>query len=178
MEREDKALIQQSQILAYPEPDRYDLEYMQRFLHNKNHMDLSLLGPDATVWGSISEPKSYSSDLAALCPRQKEDPFSSWVVDNAITKLVNCGCAPFMKLSRAHMQGIIGYEDVQVFKITYWITSVIASLLPISSIVVLYKIQSTPARLGVIAAFNVLVSLCLNAFTNAKRAEVFAITAA
>ncbi|KAF1970509.1 hypothetical protein BU23DRAFT_582048 [Bimuria novae-zelandiae CBS 107.79] len=149
-----------------------------RFLHSKQHMDLSLLGPDATTWGSVSEPHSHSPDLASLCPRRKEDPFSNWVADNAITKLVRCGCACFMKSSRAHMRGIVGYEDVRVMQVTYWLTSVIASLLPIGSIVILYKVHSMAARLGIIAAFNVLVSLCLNAFTNAKRAEVFAITAA
>ncbi|OAG07178.1 uncharacterized protein CC84DRAFT_1089552 [Paraphaeosphaeria sporulosa] len=176
--RIDEALIQQSRVLSYPEPDRYDLEYMQRFLHSKAHMDLCLLGPDAAIWGSLSKPDSHSPDLASLCPRKKEDPFSNWVVDNAITKLVRCGCSCFLRSSRADMRGIIGYEDIKVMQITYWMTSVIASLLPIGSIVILYKVQSTAARLGIIAAFNVLVSLCLSAFTNAKRAEVFAITAA
>ncbi|KAL1600692.1 hypothetical protein SLS60_007080 [Paraconiothyrium brasiliense] len=174
----DEALIQQSRVLSYPEPDQYDLKYMQRFLHSKHHMDLCLLGPDATIWGSLSEPHSHSPDLASLRPRKKEDPFSNWVVDNAITKLVRCGCACFLRSSRADMRGIIGYEDEKVMQITYWMTSVIASLLPIGSIVILYKVQSMAARLGIIAAFNVLVSLCLSVFTNAKRAEVFAVTAA
>ncbi|KAF2441969.1 hypothetical protein P171DRAFT_366077 [Karstenula rhodostoma CBS 690.94] len=174
----NEALIQQSRVLSYPEPDQYDLKYMQRFLHSQEHMDLCLLGPDATIWGSLSEPHSHSADLASLCPRKKEDPFSNWVVDNAITKLVRCGCSCFLRSSRADMRGIIGYEDVKVMRITYWMTSVIASLLPIGSIVILYKAHSTAARLGIIAAFNMLVSLCLSAFTNAKRVEVFAITAA
>lgn len=76
------------------------------------------------------------------------------------------------------MHGIIGYQDAKVLQITYWMTSVIASLIPIGSIIVLYKVHSMAARLGIIAGFNVLVSLCLSIFTDAKRAEVFAITAA
>lgn len=151
---------------------------MQTFLHSKQHMDLCLLGPDATIWGSLSRPQSHSLDLVTLCPRKKEDPFSNWVVDNAIEKLFRYGCACFLRPSRANMRGIIGYEDGKIMQITYWLTSVIASLLPIGSIVILYKVHSMAARLGIIAAFNVLVSLCLSAFTNAKRAEVFAITAA
>jgi hypothetical protein len=51
-------------------------------------------------------------------------------------------------------------------------------LIPIASIVVLYQVQSMSARLGIIAAFNVLVAVCLMGFANAKRAEVFAISAA
>ncbi|KAF1956372.1 hypothetical protein CC80DRAFT_473276 [Byssothecium circinans] len=171
----DEALIQQAQILAYPEPDRWDLTYMQGFLQSPQGMGLPLRGPDGIVWGMVSTPKSYSPDLITLCPRQKEDPFSGWVVEKAITRLFCC-LRLFKKPSRIH--GVIGYEDTKVLKITYWITSVLASLIPIVSIVVLYCVHSMPARLGIIGAFNISLSACLVGFTNAKRAEVFAITAA
>lgn len=172
----DKALVQQAQILSYPEPDRCDLKYVQNFLHNKETMGLSLRGPDATVWGSVSARTEHSPDLITLCPRQKEDPFSGWVVEKALSNLFRCGCARFMKPSKIH--GVIGFEDVKVLKITYCIMSILASLIPIASIVVLYVVHSMPARLGIIGAFNVLISICLVAFTSAKRSEVFAITAA
>lgn len=171
----DEALVQQAQILAYPEPDRCDLTYVQNFLHHKEALGLSLRGPDAKVWGSVSEPKKHSPDLITLCPRQKEDPFSGWVVEKAISNLFRCGCARFMKPSKIH--GVIGYEDVKVLKITYCLMSILASLIPIASIVVLYTVHSMPARLSIVGAFNVLISICLVAFTNAKRSEVFAITA-
>lgn len=57
-------------------------------------------------------------------------------------------------------------------------TSILASVIPIASIAVLYYVQSMPARFAIIAAFNILVSVCLSGFTNAKRSEVFAVTAA
>lgn len=170
--------IQQCQILSYPEPDAYDLKFMQRFLHSPDHMDLALLGPDANIWGSLTARQSYSRDLTSLCPRQKEDPFSSWVATNAVSMLKKRGWNRMLRSSRAYARGIVAYEDARIFQITYWITSVVASLLPISSILILYRVQSTSARLGIVVLFNVLVSLCLNAFTSAKRAEVFAITAA
>lgn len=74
--------------------------------------------------------------------------------------------------------GVVGHEDKLVYRVTYWITSIVASLVPIASIAILYCVQSMPARLGVIAAFNVLVSVCLMGLANARRADVFAITAA
>jgi hypothetical protein len=76
------------------------------------------------------------------------------------------------------VHGVVGYEDTTIYRITYWITSILASLILIISIVVLYLVHSMPARLGTIAGFNILVSICLMALTNAKRAEIFAITAA
>lgn len=146
---------------------------MQNFLQNEDAMGVPFSGPDAFIWGSVQERKRHSRDLITLCPRQKEDPFSSWVAEKVITKLF-C-CLRFKKPSRKH--GVIGYYDSKVLKITYWITSILASLVPILSIIVLYSIHSMPKRLGMIAAFNVLISICLVAFTSAKRVEVFAVAA-
>jgi hypothetical protein len=131
---------------------------------------LALLGDDAAVWGSMSQRNSYKPDLVALKPRVKKDTFSVWAAENG-TRF-----ARFMKPSPVH--GVGGYEDTIIFRITYWITSILASLILIASIVVLYFVHSMPARLGTIAAFNILVSVCLMGLTNAKRTEVFAITAA
>lgn len=148
---------------------------MQNFLETKEMGPLALECLDAEVWGSVQERKEYSPDLVTLSPRQKEDPFSSLVVEKAIT-ICQCCFDRFKKSSRIH--GVVGYEDSTILKITFWITSIVASLIPIASIVVLYRVQSMAARLGIIAAFNVLISVCLSAFTNARRSEVFAVTAA
>lgn len=137
---------------------------------------LALRGLDATVWGSLKDPESWNPDLAALCPRTTEDPFSSWVARRAITIISRCGCARFKKPMRIH--GVIGYEDATVLKITSWMTSILASLMPVASISILYSVHSMPARLAVIGTFNLLISVCLSGFTNAKRSEVFAVTAA
>ncbi|CAO2647111.1 Nn.00g080330.m01.CDS01 [Neocucurbitaria sp. VM-36] len=154
----------------------WDLHYLQDYLHAPEMGPLALTGGDSTIWGSKTDRKSHASDLIALRPRAKKDAFSMWAAENTIFNLLKCGCTRFMKPSRVH--GVVGYEDSTIYRITYWITSVLASLIPIASIVVLYRVQSMPARLAIIAAFNVLVSICLMGFANAKRAEVFAITAA
>jgi hypothetical protein len=167
----DNALEQQARILAYPKPDQWDLTYMQNFLQG---MDVPISSPDGLIWGKVSDRKAHSPDLITLSPRPKEDPFSGWVGEQAIKKLF-C-CLRLKKPSRIH--GVIGYEDTSVLKITYWVSSILASLLLVASITVLYCIHSMPARLGVIGAFNVMMSLCLIAFTNATRTETFAIPTA
>jgi hypothetical protein len=172
----DTALIQQHTIHGYRKPAKWDLQYMQDYLQEDAMGPLALTGDDAGVWGSMQYRKSYSPDLVTLCPRAKKDPFSRWAAENTILNLFRCGCARFMKPSRVH--GVVGYEDSTIHRITYWITSIFASLIPIASIVVLYCVHSMPARLAIIAAFNVLVSICLMGLANAKRAEVFAVTAA
>ena len=136
----------------------------------------ALTGEDGDIWGSACHRESYKPDLVTLCPRAKKDAFSAWAAESTITNLFRCGCARIKKPSRIH--GVVGYEDSTIYRITYWITSILASLIPIASIAVLYRVQSMTARLGIIAGFNVLVSICLMGLANAKRAEVFAITAA
>ncbi|KAI4920753.1 uncharacterized protein J4E92_008397 [Alternaria infectoria] len=170
------ALTQQAKILKYPQPSTWDLHHIQNYLQSAAMGDLALNGPDAEIWGSACNRKSYKPDLVTLCPRAKKDAFSAWAAESTITNLFRCGCARHMKPSRVH--GVVGYEDSTIYRITYWITSILASLIPIASIAVLYRVQSMTARLGIIAGFNVLVSICLMGLANAKRAEVFAITAA
>ena len=169
-------MIQQAMILKYPEPSAWDLHHIQDYLGSKNMGPCAMIGEDSLIWGSKALRNSHKPDLVALRPRVKKDAFSVWAAESTIFNIFNCGCYKFMKPSQVH--GAIGYEDSSVYRVTYWFTSILASLIPIASIVILYQVQSMPARLGIIAVFNVLVSVCLMGFANAKRAEVFAVTAA
>ena len=156
--------------------DKWDIDFLQRFLMTKDMGSLALVGDDATTWGSLGNPNGYSPDLVALRPRHNEDLFSGWVAKNAATNFFFSCCTKLRKPSPVH--GVVGFEDSTIFRVTAWITSILASLLLIASIVVLYVVHPMKARLGIIASFNLLVSTCLSTFTKAKRAEVFAITTA
>jgi hypothetical protein len=133
---------------------------------------------DGDIWGSLTDPKEHSPDLITLCPRPRVD------VEVEPSSGANAVDQKFSKFIWS-LKSRIGperygdlFDDAKSLRFTYWIASILASLIPIASITVLYCIHSMPARLAAISAFNVLVSVCLIAFTNAKRAEVFAITAA
>ncbi|EMD62725.1 hypothetical protein COCSADRAFT_93919 [Bipolaris sorokiniana ND90Pr] len=171
-----QVLKEYTSILKYPKPSPWDLHHMQNYLQTSEMGSNALTGDDARIWGSVLDRDSQNPDLITLCPREKKDAFSAWAAESTIINLLRCGCARFMKPSRVH--GVVGYQDGTIYRVTYWFTSILASLIPIASIAVLYRVQSMSARLGIIAGFNVLVSICLMALTGAKRAEVFAITAA
>jgi hypothetical protein len=49
---------------------------------------------------------------------------------------------------------------------------------PIASIAVLANVESQTAKLGGIAPFNALITLCLNIFTEAKPTDCVSVTAA
>lgn len=173
----DEAIVRQATILRYPEPGLWDLHHVQNYLQSPEMGNQQgLIGPDATIWGSYERKTQHKPDLVALRPRAKKDPFSVWAAESTIQNLFRCGLTRFMEPSKLH--GAVGYEDGTIYRITYGFTSILASLIPIASIVVLYQVQSMSARLGIIAAFNVLVAVCLMGFANAKRPEIFAITAA
>ncbi|KAH7118967.1 hypothetical protein B0J11DRAFT_81939 [Dendryphion nanum] len=170
------ALIQFSIMAKMERPAKGDLKYMRSFLMSNEMGGLIFHGEDMMTWGEHSNPDKCAPDLVALHPRQTEDPFSMWVARNALPGLECTGWARLKKISKIH--GVVSVEDSSIFRFTSWTTSIVASLVPIASILVLYTVSSMKARLGIIAAFNLLISFCVATFTNAKRSEVFAVTAA
>ena len=178
----DEALIQQARLLELREPDPYDLRDLQHFLGNEEMMGVwALGGDDRETWGSVIEPDKRKHDLVGLRTRYREDSFSRWVADHAVV-LFKCGWARFKKPKKA--TGAVGYYDSSVLRITFWMTSMIASLIPIASIMVLISLSDKPVtkaqrgQVGTIAAFNILISACLTVLNDAKRTEVFAVNAA
>lgn len=169
--------MQQYAILNYSNPEKWDLHRMQDYLQSTDMGQLALEGFDANIWGSVLDRLDHKPDLVALRPRAREDPFSKWLNENAITALFRWGYTR-KKMEASPKHGMVGYEDTTVYRITYWFTNILASLLLVASIAILYAVESIPARLGIIAVFNVVVSICLMGLVDAKRAEVFAITAA
>ena len=155
------------------EPSQFDLEDLQTYF---SEMGYPLEGLDEDIWGILSDESSpRAPDLVVLRPRQEEDSFSTWVVEKGWKSVLK----PWRhRLKRSRIYGLKGYADGKLFRITHWITSITASLILSISIIVLYCIKSTWARLGVMTGFNLVITVCLMALTKARRVDVFAITAA
>lgn len=134
-----------------------------------------LSGVDRWTWGTYDCPEDHAPDLIAVHPRLKADGFSRLIAEKAI-HLFRCGLGRCTKGDRNLGRKV--YYDSAVLTVTSWITCILASLLPIASILVLLNVQSLKTKLWVIAIFNVLMSVCLRTLTDAKRSEAFAITAA
>jgi hypothetical protein len=127
---------------------------------------IALEGEDAFSWDK--------SDIITLKEREKDDAFSKWVAEQTLFILKFFG--RWMKKSNVHGEVVI--YDSSILRATFWIMSIFVSLLPIASILVLVHLKTLKAKLGTIAAFNVLISVCLTYFANAKRTDVFTVTAA
>ncbi|KAF2643692.1 hypothetical protein P280DRAFT_537296 [Massarina eburnea CBS 473.64] len=170
----NKALYYQSALFRLERPDKFDLRDIQGFM-NDDSMGLPLTGPDQSIWGSCTEPDQFCKDgLVSLRPRERPDPFSKWLAEHAI--MFRHRVFKMFK-SPDSVHGMIGYHDSSVFRLTAWLNGMIASVLPVVSIVCLINVGTVVSRLGVIAGFNILISICLRVFTDAKRKDVFAVTA-
>lgn len=158
-------------------PKDFDMSFIRKYIASKDEgLAFALAGLDSEVWGSVKSPESCAKDLVTLRPRHDEDGFSKWVTGKGISKFFGLGGARFRKKSPVH--GFVSYEESDLLRITYNITTVLASALPIAAIAVLVYVQSMKAKLGIIAVFNIVLSLCLTVLTTAKRTEVFAVVAA
>lgn len=172
---QDETLYYYTCVQRLEHPDWFDMKDIQQFLGGPE-MERPLLGPDMDVWGDVSDPKSYVDDgLVALRPRERTDRFTSAVSERAISVI-----HLFNRLIKGRKATVVtlGYTDSTVTRITFWLTSFIASGIPVVCIIALMNLDSVTARLGAIAGFNGLIGLCLLAFTDAKRIDVFSITAA
>lgn len=136
----------------------------------------ALDGIDSEVWGTINEREGYEADIVALLPRKKKDMFTNLIANQGMTKWFQYRLDRFRKPSST--TGLVAYEENTLSRLTSLFSTAMASLLPITSIVILYYVQSMKARFGVIALFNVLLSCCLAFFTTARRTDIFAVTAA
>lgn len=169
-------LIQQLKIVSVNPPGSSDLRYIQRFLLSEDMDNGVLTGQDTGLWGSIDKPKEHAPDLLALLGRHNEDFFSKWVTDSVADKLIEL--QQRRKSAAAKKPRLDELTDKKMLRWTFMVASVLASALPILSIVILYWVRSIKVRLGLIAVFNIVCSFALACFTSAKRAEVFAVSAA
>jgi hypothetical protein len=136
--------------------------------------NLALFGKDRDTWGASDEPINPHSDLLTIASSGKRDPFSAWCSQRFIRWFYQIF---WHRLKPDDPEaGIVSYENQMLQKYTSYITTIVASLLPILAIVVLYCVASMNARLGVIGLFTVIFTVCLCFFTHATRGEIFIAT--
>lgn len=85
---------------------------------------------------------------------------------------------PQEELSRDGLHRIGRFNEKSISTTVAVINVLVAALLLIGSITGLYFVRSDAAKLGMLAAFTAAFALSLGLMTNARRAEIFAATAA
>jgi hypothetical protein len=172
----DDAVIQQSVLSRLADPTLHDLRSLQSWLERPNMGNLSLLGKDRDTWGSSDEPLKPNADLFSFQSNPDRDPFSKWWTQVFI-RWFHHKLWHRIKKSDDLESGIVSYEARTIQRHTAYTTTVVASLLPMLTIIVLYHVNSMNTRMGLIALFIILFTISLSLFTNSTRSEVFIATA-
>ncbi|KAL5322063.1 hypothetical protein ACEPPN_010032 [Leptodophora sp. 'Broadleaf-Isolate-01'] len=169
------AIIQQSVMGHLADPNPHHLRSLQQWLERPGMGNLALIGKDRNVWGTSDERISSNIDLLTVCPPGSRDSFSAWFTESFIHVIHKLVWRHLKKVDDPE-SGIASYEENVLHKYTSHITTIIASLLPILAIVVLYRVDSMNARLGLIALFTFTFTTALSFFTSATRGEIFIAT--
>lgn len=179
----NEVLIQQTTLAQISSPSKHDAEIMREWYLRKDRADLGgrpLIGDDRSTWGDIETSEDgteihtskHSSDLIAINGSSSDyDEATFWLAN----KFIPNWHEKFW--SRRHA-GIQAYPQSYLYRFTSVVATLLSSLLPVVSIVVLYLVHSMPARLGIIAAFTAGFSVVLSIITSASRIDNFAATAA
>ncbi|KAK0642456.1 hypothetical protein DIS24_g9024 [Lasiodiplodia hormozganensis] len=95
-----------------------------------------------------------------------------------LSKTLRSHWRPLGKRQQGSADGAEYYLERHVARLVAVISSVAAAMLLIGAVVALHFITKAGVRLGMIACFTILFVFSLGLLTNAKRAEIFAATAA
>jgi hypothetical protein len=169
----DDALLQQVTLSALPEPTPYSLRTLRHWLEAKHLGNLALIGEDQKIWSSDSQV----TDLIVIRGYPEMDSFSKWIAEKFLVWFHH-RFWPQMRKPGDLESGVAVYEDDKVLRYTSHTTTAVASLLPVVSSIILYRVQDVGVRLGLTALFTFIFGFCLAIFTNVQRREVFTAVAA
>ncbi|KAG4426053.1 hypothetical protein IFR04_000760 [Cadophora malorum] len=117
--------------------------------------------------------------MVALQGPTIDDVFTAWISESAIPafhKLWGRFCKE--PESDEHLRNTVLYSDSSLIRITKLLTTVLACLIPVVSIIILYTVDRMSKRLGIIGAFTATFSFFIGLVTSASLADIFAATAA
>ncbi|KAI1375119.1 hypothetical protein F4677DRAFT_446623 [Hypoxylon crocopeplum] len=77
-----------------------------------------------------------------------------------------------------HKTALHQYSDARIRFVVHTLGSVVSTIIPIVSVIVLYLARSMPLRLGLVCVFSVSFSIAMSVITDARRVEIYAATAA
>jgi hypothetical protein len=133
-----------------------------------------IFGIDGDSWDA-----KHERDLVSLKSHKSSDPFSKWLSGTFIPGY-------HRYFGRKHKQpvslnlgdGMFEYSDKTVRQATRFVSTLLASVIPLLSVTILYTVQSNILRLGIVTVLSSLFSVTLSLTTNARGIEVFAATSA
>jgi len=160
--------------LTLQQPLLKNIGFLQQWL-TRSDLGANFLAPEeSAVWNEAK----FRADLVSL----QSTGYSGKFFIKATDKLVGVfsrvfGWRRWLGEDKI-IHGLIDPKSSSLLLFIQFTTAILSSLLLMVSVVVLYFVHPTGARLGIIGGFTVVFSLCLVFFSGANRNEIFGATAA
>ncbi|KAH8885875.1 hypothetical protein GQ53DRAFT_658951 [Thozetella sp. PMI_491] len=154
-----EALLLQSRMEQLQRPNRRVLDTLRHWFSK----------PEPMLGGEAKRFLDDENDLVSLKPPAEIDYLSQFLRRHWRVKT---------ELTRDGRFKIGRFEDSSISLAVSAITIVVAAIFLIGSITGFYFVSNDVAKLAMIAAFTTAFALCISVMTNARRAEIFAATAA
>ena len=151
-------------------PTKVNLEFLRDWLRRPEMGNFPIISEDRDTWENV--------DLMVLDDQSQKDALTVWLSEWLIPRFhLAVGKHIKKPVTWAPSSGLSSYSDRGVQLVVDAVVTLTSSFLPMLSIVVLSWVDRKGVRLGVIAIFTTLFSLCLSLLTRARRVDIFAATA-
>lgn len=164
-------------VLKRADPDFCDLEFLQDWLQDRRGGDNFLRrcnAAEGTAWDS-EDSTTY------MTLSHRGDRFAAWISNKVLPVYHNTiGHKIHMsrELSTSSPYPIWDYKEHWFAAIAGAVCTILSSVLPCTSIIVLYIVRSMLAKLLLVVIFSCLFSLAMSLVSSGRRYEVFAATTA
>ncbi|KAI4164254.1 MAG: hypothetical protein LQ342_002219 [Letrouitia transgressa] len=168
----NSALLQFMDIQKLAQPMPRDIDFLREWLDRPEGGDFFLRGREADTW-------QVNSDFIKLCGQQSDMDALTRAIYNKIIPWYHSVWGHRVRPSKVReWDGVWVYDHAVLAAVANGISTMLASLLPASSILILYLLPKPATRLAVSVLFITLFSFVLTTVFTARRVDVFAATAA
>ena len=164
----DEALQAQAWLQSLDRPPKQVPEAMRKILEWDTDLRTSISEIDVEYLDLKN-----SQDIITLTPEHNREAFSRFLMNKLSWVLL-----PTKARQERRETGFTFLSDNRVRRTTRFVAVVLASILPILSIVILYYVRSSDIRIGLIIIFSTLFSGVVALVSDARNVEVMAATAA
>ncbi|KUJ15788.1 uncharacterized protein LY89DRAFT_719498 [Mollisia scopiformis] len=172
-------------IINMPKARRRDVAMLKEWILSPDlGGGILFSGEDLSPWGKSVYDETHNDDLMIVKSRTGENDTFTRFLAGPVFHLLERFWRRFKKPETSNTEeqvpasNLYHYSDSHIIGTIDVMGTVIASMIPLVSIVILYFIRNLGARLGVVCAFTLLFSTGLALVTKARRIEIFACTAA
>ncbi|KAL4983965.1 hypothetical protein BDW68DRAFT_181096 [Aspergillus falconensis] len=172
----DTAFAQHAQLLRLKPPHKRDLDTLRDWLDDN---PICVFPVECKQW--FGENDEERGDLVALSGRYENvDLLTNWVF-RVVVPLYDRFIVYFRQVigtGKDIETGPVYYDDEEIIRATRITSIITSSVIPASSMLVLYLVNNMITRLIIIVVYNIGFSIIIGLLAKARRVEVFAASTA